>query len=240
MKYKTMKFNTNLSNMNSSMLLLAILGLMVPALYYHTHPEKTAGLNIILEDLSIGVSVVLILIYIASLIFSLYTHKHIFHSHDEEEKPEWSQTKAIIILVLSAVFIGLESEFLVGTLEHVVKSIGWTETFIGVIIVAIVGNAAEHGVAVVMAMKNKVDLSLNICLSSSTQIALFVAPLLVFVSLIFGKPMDLLFKPFEILAIIASVYTVSSMASDGEFNWFEGTQLLGVYIIMGVVFYFED
>jgi Ca2+:H+ antiporter len=222
--------------------MLAILGLLVPAVYYYSgHTEKQD--IFIIEELSIGVAAVLIIIYIAGLVFSLHTHKDIFHSKDEVEEPEWSQKKSMIVLVAATIGVALESEFLIGSLEHVVKSLGWSEIFIGVIIVAIIGNAAEHGVAVVMAMKNKIDLSLNVSLSSSTQIALFVAPVLVFVSLIFscfnGKPaMDLLFSPFEILAIFGSVYTVSFMAGDGEFNWFEGAQLLGVYIIMGVVFFF--
>lgn len=236
-KYKQMKFNTQISNMNASMLILAVLGLLVPAVYFHTGHSAKADMPII-EELSIGVAIVLMCIYIAGLVFSLHTHKDIFHSTDEISDPEWSERKAIVLLLISTIFIAMESEFLVSTVEHVVKNLGWTEVFIGVIVVAIIGNAAEHGVAVTMAMKNKIDLSLNVSLSSSTQIALFVAPLLVFVSLFMGKHMDLLFRPFEILAIVASVYTVSFMAGDGEFNWFEGVQLLGVYVIMGVVFFF--
>ncbi len=242
LKYKRMQFNTQMSSMNSSMLMLAILGLLVPAVYYYTGHTGKQDIFII-EELSIGVAAVLIIIYVAGLIFSLHTHKDIFHSKDEVEEAEWSQTKAMVLLIIATLGVALESEFLIGSLEEVVKSLGWSEIFIGVIIVAIIGNAAEHGVAVMMAMKNKIDLSLNVSLSSSTQIALFVAPVLVFLSLIFshinGKPaMDLLFSPFEILAIFGSVYTVSFMAGDGEFNWFEGAQLLGVYIIMGVVFFF--
>jgi len=236
-KFKQMKFNTQISNMNASMLILAVLGLLVPAIYYYTG-HSSQEFAWIREELSIGVAVVLMGIYIAGLIFSLHTHKSLFRSHDHVEEPEWSQTKAWTLLVLSTVFVAMESEFLISSVEHVVHSLGWTEIFIGVIVVAIIGNAAEHGIAVAMAMKNKIDLSLNVSLSSSTQIALFVAPLLVFVSLLMGKPMDLCFRPFEILAIFGSVYTVSFMSGDGEFNWFEGLQLLGLYVIMGVVFFF--
>ncbi len=177
---------------------------------------------------------VLIIIYVAGLIFSLHTHKDIFHSKDEVEEAEWSQTKAMVLLIIATLGVALESEFLIGSLEEVVKSLGWSEIFIGVIIVAIIGNAAEHGVAVMMAMKNKIDLSLNVSLSSSTQIALFVAPVLVFLSLIFshinGKPaMDLLFSPFEILAIFGSVYTVSFMAGDVNSTVLKGTVTRSVY-----------
>ena len=223
--------------MNSSMLILSVLGLLVPAVYYYTGHTGQQDI-VILEELSIGVAIVLMAIYIAGLVFSLHTHKSLFHSHDHVEEPEWSQKKAWILLILSTILVALESEFLLGSVEQVVHSLGWSEIFIGIIVVAIIGNAAEHGIAVSMAMKNKIDLSLNVCLSSSTQIALFVAPLLVFISLIIGKPMNLLFRPFEILALFGSVYTVSFMAGDGEFNWFEGVQLLGVYIIMAVVFFF--
>jgi Ca2+:H+ antiporter len=134
--------------------------------------------------------------------------------------------------------VALMSEFLVGAVEHTAKVFGMTDVFVGVILVAIIGNAAEHSTAVLMAAKNKMDLAMNIAIGSSMQIALFVAPVLVFVSYLFGQPMDLIFTTFEVLAVTLSVGILSLISMDGESNWMEGAQLLAVYVILGIAFYF--
>ena len=156
----------------------------------------------------------------------------------EEEIEHWSRTKAILILVIATGVVALLSEFLVGTIESVRASFGVTEVFVGVIVVAIVGNAAEHSTAIVMALKNKMDLSVGIAIGSSLQIALFVAPLLVFLSYFLGRPMDLEFSLPEIFAMVASVYIIFQISGDGETNWIEGVQLLSVYLILGILFFY--
>src|SRR5213079_3581989 len=150
------------------------------------------------------------------------THKHFFVGDEggiEEEREHWSRRKAIAILLIATGVVAFLSEFLVGTIESVRTSIGVTEVFVGIIVVAIVGNAAEHSTAVVMALKNKMDLSVGIAIGSSLQIALFVAPLLVFLSYCFGRPMDLEFSPPEVFAVVASVYIIFQISGDGETNW---------------------
>ena len=150
----------------------------------------------------------------------------------------WSRTKSVMVLLVATVLVAWVSEFLVGSVEAARERFHLTEVFIGVIVVAIVGNAAEHSTAIVMAMKNKMDLSLGIAIGSSLQIALFVAPVLVFVSYLFGKPMDLEFTIPEVVAVIVSVHILSEISSDGETNWLEGAQLLSVYLILAILFYF--
>src|SRR5438034_1406361 len=173
--------------------------------------------------------------------FSLRTHKHLFRSaeeHVEERERQWSRGKGIIILFIATAFVALLSEFLVGTIENVRDSVGLTEVFVGVIVVAIVGNAAEHSTAVLMAMKNKMDLTVGIAIGSSLQIALFVAPVMIFLSYVFGRPMDLEFTVPEVLAVVASVYVLFQITEDGETNWIEGIQLLSVYVILGILFFY--
>ena len=149
-----------------------------------------------------------------------------------------SKKAAVLALVVATVAIAFMSEMLVGEIEAVTKSLGMTELFVGVIVVAIVGNAAEHSTAVLMARQNKMDLAMTIAVGSSTQVALFVAPLLVFLSMAVGHPMSLVFNAFEISAIVVSVIIVEMISSDGETNWFEGVQLLAVYALLAVAFYF--
>jgi Ca2+:H+ antiporter len=148
--------------------------------------------------------------------------------------PLW---KSALILLIATGAVALMSEFLVGAVEHTAERLGMSDIFVGVFIVAIVGNAAEHSTAVLVAMKNKMDLAVNIAVGSSLQVALLVAPALVFISHLFGKPLDLLFTTFEIAAIVLSVAVVNLIASDGESNWMEGVLLLGVYAILGLAFY---
>ena len=172
--------------------------------------------------------------------FTLRTHKHLYNcAEDPEEcKPIWSIKYAALILVLATIAVAVESEILVGSIEHVSKSLGLTELFIGVIVIAIIGNAAEHSTAILMAMKNKMDLGLSIAMGSSTQIALLIAPVLVFISWLMGTPMNLVFNEFEVVAVIAAVVIANMISSDGESNWLEGIQLIALYVMMAVVFFF--
>jgi len=173
--------------------------------------------------------------------FSLWTHKHFYqgaHGDAEESADHWSRGKAITILLIATGVVAVLSEFLVGTIEDVRDSVGLTEVFVGVIVVAIVGNAAEHSTAIVMAMKNKMDLSVGIAIGSSLQIALFVAPVLIFLSYFLGRPMDLEFTMPEVVAVVASVYILFQISEDGETNWIEGIQLLSVYMILGILFFY--
>jgi len=234
LKRKKQTFNMQAQGVGSTMLAIAAVGLILPALAAHV-------LNIgDLESLSLGIAGVLLITYICSLLFSLKTHKHLYDcSEDADEcKPHWSMKFAILILLLATVVVAVESEILVGSIEHVSQTMGLTELFIGVIVIAIIGNAAEHSSAILMAIKNKMDLSLNIATGSSTQIALFIAPLLVFISYLLGKPMNLVFHEFEVVAIVAAIVISNMIGSDGESNWLEGLQLIALYVMMAVVFFF--
>jgi Ca2+:H+ antiporter len=201
MRYQRQAFNRQAAGMNVALLALAAVGLVVPALFEFTHPSDPGD---VLEDLSIAVAVVLMLIYLLSLWFSLKTL----------------------------------SEILVGVTEETIAVLGVSEFFLGIIIIPLVGNAAEHGAAVMMAAKNKMDLSFAIAVGSSTQVALFVAPLLVFASLLLGNHMDLSFTPFEVTAVALATAVVTVIALDGESNWLEGAQLLAVYGILAAAFFF--
>ena len=182
-----------------------------------------------------------LLAYAAHLLFSLVTHKQLFagEATDAGHPAEWSVKKAVLVLAGSTAMIAWVSEILVGSVEAAAESMGMTRVFLGVIVVAIVGNAAEHSTAVMMALKNKMEISLGIAIGSSLQIALFVAPLLVLLSRVIGpRPMDLVFTPAEVLAVFVAVLITSQIASDGESNWLEGAQLLAVYVILAMVFFF--
>lgn len=235
LKYKTQKFNQKVIEVSSSMLLFAVLGLSIPALF--THTVNPTLLNTRYEGLSVFVGIVMIIIYILSLIFSFGTHKHIY-SNDQENNgsPKWSLKKSVFILVISTILIAIESEFLVNGIEPITKSLGWSGFFVGIILIPIIGNAAEHSTAIVMARKDKMDVSLEIAIGSSLQIILFVAPVLIFLSLLF-TPMSIIFNEFELVALIASVLIANRVSHDGESNWLEGIQLLAVYLIIAASFF---
>lgn len=231
LKREKQTFNSSVQGVNSTMLALAAVGLIMPALISHLFDFNTV------ETLSLGISAILIITYICSLIFSLKTHKHLYDCEGEECKPRWSRNEAIMVLLFTTAVIALESEFLVGAVETVSQSLGLTELFIGVIVVAIIGNAAEHSTAIMMAIKNNMDLSLGIAMGSSTQIALLIAPVLVFISWLWGNPMNLVFNEFEVVAVIAAVVIANMISADGESNWLEGVQLIALYAMMAVVFF---
>lgn len=234
MKYKVQKFNKSIVEVSSSMLLFAVLGLTIPAIFTHTvNKELLTGKY---EWLSVGVALAMFIIYILGLVFSFYTHKDLYGSeHSEDVEPKWSLSKSIIILSLCTIAIALESEYLVSSVEPMTASLGLSEFFVGIIIIPIIGNAAEHSTAVLMAMKNKMDVAVEIAVGSSLQIILFVAPVLIFLSLLF-KPMSIVFNEFELVAMLVSVFIANRVASDGESNWLEGVQLIAVYIIIAISF----
>jgi Ca2+:H+ antiporter len=197
----------------------------------------------LLSNLTAGV---LLVTYLASLLFSLKTHKDLFsmshgggHGAGSGHAPQYKLSSGIALLLLATVLTAIESEILVGAIGQVAKVVGMTELFIGVVIVAVVGNAAEHFTAVIVAAKGDMDLGFHIAIGSSTQIALLIAPILVFSSYLIGpRPMDLVFDPFEILAVALAVLIVSIVSLDGESNWFEGVQLIAIYLILALAFYF--
>jgi len=180
----------------------------------------------------------MIIIYVLNLYFSFSTHKDIYNTEEEEQEgtAKWSLKKAVAILVVSTVLIAIESEFLVNGIEPITENLGWSKFFVGIILIPIVGNAAEHTTAIVMARKDKMDVSLEIAIGSSLQIILFVAPVLIFISLFF-KPMSIVFNPFELIALIASVLIANRVSQDGESNWLEGIQLIAVYLIIAASFF---
>ena len=241
-KYEEQRFNRTAARTSVVSLSLAAIGLIIPTVFHLAAHSSPGGWNELMgRRLSLGISVVLFLTYFCMLGFSLRTHKHFYQGHQEhaeETGEQWSRGKAIFILLVATAFVALLSEFLVGTIENVRHAVGVTEVFVGVIVVAIVGNAAEHSSAILMAMKNKMDLSVGIAVGSSLQIALFVAPLLVFLSYFLGRPMDFEFSIPEVFAVVASVYIIFQISGDGETNWIEGVQLLSVYVILGILFFY--
>jgi Ca2+:H+ antiporter len=240
LRYKSQRFNTTAASAQAILLTLAAIGLIIPAAFHHLQrsgsvvPENALGLDI---------AIVLLLTYAAHLVFSLHTHKTLFQgksaASNKEEGPLWSLRKAVVTLAAATALIAWISEILVGSVQQAATAFGMTQVFVGVIVVAIIGNAAEHSTAVIVAMKDRMDLSFGIAVGSSLQIALLVAPLLVILSHFIGPhPMDLAFSPAEVLAIFLSVLITGQVAADGETNWLEGTQLLAVYLILAIVFYF--
>ena len=239
MKHERQKFNQTAAGMGASLLLLAAVGLIIPALFHLTAADRGA---IIEHNLSLTISIVLFAIYIMSLVFSLRTHRHMYTggAHDASHLGEklWSRSQSITVLTVATILVAVMSELLVGALDHAARTLGLTQLFVGVVLVALVGNAAEHSTAVMVAMKNKMDLALGIAVGSSLQIALLVAPVLVFSSYLLGTPLDLIFTPFEVAAVTISVLIVGFVSMDGESHWMEGAMLIGVYAMLAVAFYF--
>ncbi len=228
-------FSRRQAGLNSTMLILAVIAISVPSLFSHAiEPDHHA-----VEILSMGVAIVMILIYALSIVYTFVSPAAAPLSHESTvHTPRWSQRRALIVLGLSALAIAWLSEVLVGSVEPVIEDLGWTEFFVGIIIIPIVGNVAEHLVAVQVAIKNQMELSLTISLGSSLQIALFVAPLLVFISLLMGNPLTLVFNEFELIALAAASLIAALISLDGESNWMEGAQLLVVYVILAMAFFF--
>ena len=239
-RYSVQRFSRTSSAMNSTMLMIAAAALIMPAVFNLTVFGTLQHRDINLEHLSLWTSGVLILLYVLHLIFVLRTHRASLSAAQKQDdgKPRTSRGQAIFSLAVATILIAILSEILVGQIAPVTRALGMTELFVGVIVVALVGNAAENSAAIMMARRNQIDVSMAITTGASTQIALFVAPVLVFLSSAMGHPMTLVFNGFEIAAIVLSVLLVEMISSDGETNWFEGAQLLAVYAIVAVAFYF--
>ncbi len=251
LKRDKQEFNRTAASAQSAMLLLALTALILPAVFQLVHggglpgiEQERANFGSEVEKLSLGVAIVLMASYAAGLVFSLKTHRRVFNPYEAEAEEEhagggWSTKRSLISLAVAAVLVGAMSEVLVGSITEASKDIGLSEFFVGVFVVAIVGNAAEHWVAVLVAAKDKMDLAVSIAIGSSAQIALFVAPLLVLLSFVIGpEPMALVFNGYELGGLLFAVLIANHITQDGESNWFEGVQLLALYAVLGLVFYF--
>ncbi len=253
LKYPRQVFNRTAANLGATLLLLSAVGLVIPSIFHFLQAGSDGTAE---GTLSLEISVVLMSCYVLFLVFALKTHSHLYRGtgHADEQPPAdeadaadehdsaggegWSKRKSLGLLLGAAALVGWMSEILVGGAEEAAQSFGMNEVFVGVIVVALVGNAAEHSTAVLVALKNKMDLSLQIAVGSSLQIALFVAPALVFLSHVMGpEPMDLVFSPLEVAAVAVSVIVVGQISDDGETHWMEGVLLLGIYIVLALAFY---
>jgi len=239
LRYKIQRFNNESIGVSSTMLIIVVAGLAIPSVYDFLNPH---GPHI--QILSAAVAVVMTLIYLAGLYFSLRTHRDLFDASDEikatREKPTMSKQLASIILLLAVIVVAIESEFLVHGIETAAATIGITQTFIGIVVIAIITNIAEKSTAVHFALANKLDVSIEIGLSSAIQIALFVVPILMLVSEVFQFGFTLVFTPFEILAVMLAVFIVNYLSADGRCNWLEGAQLVSVYCIIAIAFFFVE
>jgi Ca2+:H+ antiporter len=243
-KYPIQSFNRTAASLGSTMLFLSAISLVVPAVFAQVAQGDVRTAE---RELSLEISIVLIICYILSLAFTLRTHKHLYvgdsgkYGEDALGTHGWPVWKSTTVLVGASALVALMSELLVGAAEEAAVNLGMYEIFLGVILVAIIGNAAEHSTAVLMARKNKMDIAINIAVGSSIQIALFVAPVLVFLSYWIGPvPMDLLFTNLEVVAVVLAAGVMALICQDGETNWMEGVQLLAVYIILGMAFFFIE
>lgn len=248
LRYKEQDFQPVIARVNASSMNLAVIAILVPTAVDAT---STGIGESTLQKLSVAVAIVLILVYGLTLLFSMKTHSYLFDvgvaemdgeesnvaKEDTEEKP--NLTLWIGVLLGVTLLVAGESELLVETLEEATSQLGLSTLFTGVILLPVIGNAAEHATAVTVAMKNKMDLSVSVAVGSSLQIALFVAPVLVLAGWFMGQPMDLDFNPFELVAVAVSVLIANSISSDGNSNWLEGTLLLATYVVLGLAFFFH-
>jgi len=244
---KVQKFDRTAANIQALMLFLAVAALVMPAIFELVEgsglpgpTEERREYDSTVENLSLGVAAVLLVTYALGLVFSLRTHRSLFNPDYEEADDTWgwSIRRSVIALAVAGIAVGVMSEILVGSITEASEAVGLSEFFIGVIVVAIVGNAAEHWVAVLVAVKDKMDLSVNIAIGSSAQIAMFVAPMLVITSFFLGPgPMPLVFNGFEIAGVILAVLVAYGVTSEGESTWFEGVQLLALYAILALTFF---
>ena len=242
LRHKTQQFNIALAGLNVSLMVMAMIGLVIPALYNATHVDPTRAFT---RKVSLGVAGLLIAGYLLSLVYSMWTHRSVFgEARDvagvdaDAQHGAWSLRRSLVVLLGSAAFVGWLSEILVGSTEEAIAQIGLSEVFVGLIIVPIIGNAAEHSSAVLMAMKNRMDLAVSIAMGSSAQVALLIAPVLVFAGLAFAQPMDLAFSTFEVVSVALAVSVANTVIRDASSNWLEGAFLLLVYGMLGVAFFY--
>jgi Ca2+:H+ antiporter len=239
LKYKEQRFNAHLAGLSTTVLIIAVFGLAVPALFHALHPDPARVATVRMSHYVAGL---LITGYLAWLVFSLGTHSSRFAPESEGQdvtvSPKWSSKKAVTILLASAGAIGVLAEVLVSATEEAVKVLGLSEFFVGLILIPIIGNAAENSSAILMAIRNRMDLALNIAVGSSIQVALLIAPVLVLMGMVFHQPMDLAFTTMEVASIALAVLVTSSVIRDAESNWLEGAFLLLAYAVLGVAFFF--
>jgi Ca2+:H+ antiporter len=244
LKYKTQSFSRTSAKSNFSLLFFAAVGMIIPFAFNYSI-KGHAGAKQSITSLSFGIAVIMLSIYILGLVYTLITHRDFFVKHEEAEneeetleKPKWSLKKSVIILAVTTFFVAIQSESLVGTVEQTVTQFGLPEIFIGIIIIPILGNVAEHASAMLMAVNNKIDISMEIAVGSSMQIALFVTPVLVLLSFFTGNPMPYVYSLFQIVSILVSIGTCIYMFQSGKTNWMEGVELVGCYCILGMAFFF--
>lgn len=236
-KQQELRFNKTTAGMSAGMLCLAVAALIFPALYHSFHPETAAKVSEL--RMSEAVAAILLITYAFSLLFTLRTHTRLFGAEAHPmEGPVWGVGKALAVLGAATVGVAIESELLVHAATEATEAVGLSPVFLGLIVIPIIGNAAEHAAAVMLSRKGQIDLGLQIALGSSTQIALLVAPILVFVGLFLGAGMDLVFRPFEVVALGVATIVTAVITLDGESHWFEGVQLLAVYAMVAVGAYF--
>src|SRR4051794_35372746 len=242
-------FEPRAASAQALLLLLATVALIMPAIFelvqgpgLPSPRDQAVAYPADVLSLSVGVAIILLLSYAAGLLFSLKTHAHLFNpAHDEDDHggEPWTVKRSVTMLAIAGVAVGIMSEILVGSITEASESIGLSPFFVGVIVVAIVGNAAEHWVSIYFAVRDKMDLSVNIAIGSSAQIALFAAPVLVLLSFFIGDfPMALVFNGFELAALVLAVLVAQQVTQEGESTWFEGLQLLALYAVLGLTFYF--
>lgn len=238
-RYPVQKFNPQVAGVSVSLLVISLVGLVVPAIFQATHPDPR---HVATVRMSYYVSGLLVVGYVLSVLFSLQRRRAVFGAGGAvaggESAPEWSLRKAVVVLVLCAAAVAYLSEILVGVTEPTAAAVGLSQQFVGLVVVPIIGNAAEHATAVMMARRDRMDLALSIAVGSSAQVALLIAPVLVFLGLAFGQPMDLAFPLIEIGGIAVAVAVASAAVRDAESNWLEGAFLLLAYAVLGVAFFF--
>lgn len=245
LRFKEQTFQPVIARVNASLMNLAVVAILLPTAFHFSSPNIQPRQ---IQLFSIAVSIILIVVYCLTLLFSMKTHSYLYDVGIAENEGDSPQKKHphrpnlklwVGVLLIATLAVAVESELLVSSLEVATKKLGLTPLFTGVILLPIIGNAAEHATAVTVAMKNKMDLSVSVAVGSSLQIALFVAPVLVLVGCFIGQPMDLDFNPFELVAVAVSVLIANSISSDGQSNWLEGMLLLAAYIVLGLAFYFH-
>jgi Ca2+:H+ antiporter len=241
-KYKEQKFNVESVGIQSSMLFLAIIGLAVPTLLSITVLSQPENISKV-QQLSDALAIVLLVVYILGIVFTAFTHKYLFAPIAQEEEVAdnqlwWSKRKALVLLGVSMVGVVATSEILVNSVESTGKELGFGELFIGAVIVGIVGNAAEHSGAIMLARKGKIEISIGIAAGSGTQVALFVVPILVIAGIAMAKPFTLVFTLYELTAMFLSAIILNLMVHDGKSNWFEGVMLTAVYLVIAIGFFF--
>lgn len=251
LRHKEQEFQPIVARVNASSMNLAVIAMLLPTALNYTTPGFT---ELTLQNLSVAVAIVLIAVYGLTLLFSMKTHTYLYDAgvaqqdaqelahenlDDGEVKHQPNVKLWVVVLLVCTLLVAVESELLVDSLEAATDKLGLTALFTGVILLPIVGNAAEHATAVTVAMKDKMDLSVSVAVGSSLQIALFVAPVLVIAGWLTGKPMDLNFNAFELVAVAVAVLIANSISSDGRSNWLEGTLLLAAYVVLGLAFFFH-